>query len=50
MAPARAKPVSVRNLLVELPEDKMLKLAAKAADAGVTTRVFAANLLLGAVK
>ena len=46
----RAKPVSMRNLLVELPEDKMLKLVAKAADSGVTARVYAANLLLKDVK
>lgn len=40
----------MRNLLVELPEDKMLKLVAKAADSGVTARVYAANLLLKDVK
>ena len=46
----RAKPVSMRNLLVELPEDKLMKLVAKAADSGVTTRVYAANLLLKDIK
>ncbi|WP_165702796.1 hypothetical protein [Mycobacteroides abscessus] len=46
----KAKPIPVRQILVELPEDKMMRLVKRAGEAGKSAHDFAACKLLEAIK
>lgn len=46
----KPKPVSNRNLVVTLPEDKMLKFVDAASRKGLCSHAYAAALLLEAIK
>lgn len=50
MVIAKPKPVPMRNIMVTLPEDKLLKLVAAAEAEGISSHTFAANALLKAIK
>ena len=42
----KPRPVQMRNVLLELPEDKVLALSAKARASGVSVHVLAAGILV----
>lgn len=41
----RPKPVAMRNVLVEFPEDRLLAVLARARDAGVPLHVLVAQII-----
>jgi len=49
MVASKPKPISMRNIVVVLPEDKMLKLTKAAEARGMTSHQFAADALLKAL-
>lgn len=50
MAVSKPKPPADRQILVTLPEDKMMRLVKRAGDAGLRAHEFAACKLLEAIK